>query len=84
MVVFVYKLDVIGQKACFRAKVVVFGQKCFIAQSGCRSGSILANVVVLGQSDCAQTKVVFFRESGCIRVRVVLFRKSGCIPATWL
>ena len=60
VVVFVYKVDVFGQRACIRAKVVVFGQKWFITQNGCRSGSILANVVVLGQSGCAQTKVVFF------------------------
>ena len=40
--------------------MVVFGQKWFIAQNGCRSGSILANVVVLGQNGSAQTEVVFF------------------------
>ena len=56
-------------------KLIVFAQ----------SGSIRANVVVIGQtwlysgkSCIIQAKVVVFKKNGCIRARMVVFEQSGC------
>ena len=51
---------VFGQRACIRAKVVVFGQKWFNAQSGC----IRVKIVVFGKSCCIRAKVVLLWKSG--------------------
>ena len=45
---------VIGQSGCIRAKVIVFGQSCFIWQK----------LVVFVESGCNRSKVVVFRR-GC-------------------
>ena len=69
-----------GQDGCFRAKVVVIGQKWLYLR---KSESIRVKVVVVGQSFCVRGKVAVIgqkwlcsRKNGSIRAKVVEFEQK--------
>ena len=47
-------------------------------------GCILAKVVVIGQTDCIQTKGLFSQKRGCIRANVFVFGKVVVFGQKWL
>ena len=73
---------VLEQEWLYSVKVVVFGQRGIIPQSGCvRAKSLFSGKVVVfaqkllysGKSGCIRSKLLYLVKSGCIRIKVVVF-----------